>query len=131
MIGMFVEPEECYQQRMIEQKQRMEREGLLRLARMDDLLTELILEALGEPGDPSMLITDVANIVARKLNRCFGENREEAKLRVFERVSFLIKIRRLTRVERNWVRIPDTDAGYKAWLAAQDEMIKNLPVPNL
>lgn len=131
IIGTFVESEECYRRRMLEQQQRTEQEARRRLARMEDLYTELILEALGEPGGPPLPITTVANVVGKRLKCCFNQNRDEAKVMVLQKVGFLIKIRRLTRINRNWVRLPENDEAHKAWLAAQDEMIKNLPGPNL
>lgn len=131
MLGVLIEPEAVYQQRIYETRQRQAQEARQRFARMDDLLTELIIEALGEPGDPPMLITKTVNIVAKRLLGCFNEERVAAKKRSFQKIGFLIKIRRLTRIRRNSVCIPETDEGHRAWLAAQDDMIKNLPAPNL
>ena len=131
IIGMFVEPEECYRRRMFEQQQRIEQEARRRLAKMDDLYTQLVLEALGEPGGPPLRITKVVNVVAKRLQRCFNEERVAAKLRVFQKVGFLIKIHRLTRIRRNSVAIPQTDEKHKAFLAAMDASIRNLPEPRL
>ena len=66
-IGMLVEPEECYQRRMLEDRRRIEQEARRRFAKMDDLQTELIFEALGEPGGPPLKITKVVNMVAKRL----------------------------------------------------------------
>ena len=131
MLGIFIEPMECFRRRLADQRQRQEQEGRQRLARMDDLLTELIIEALGEPGDPPMQITKAVNIVGKRLQRCFNEEIVAAKKRAFQKIGFLIKIRRLTRIRRNSVRIPETDEGHKAFLAAMEAKIKNMPGPNL
>lgn len=128
---MFVESEECYRRRMLEQQQRQEREGRERLAKMDDLYTELVLEALGEPGDPPQPITHVVNVVSLRLKRCFNQKRVAAKKLAFQKIGFLIKIRRLKRIERNWVQTPENDGAYRAWLEAFDAMIKALPEPQL
>lgn len=116
---------------MFEEKERIEREARRRLAKMDDLYTQLVLEALGEPGGPPLRITKVVNVVAKRLQRCFNEERVAAKLRVFQKVGFLIKIHRLTRIRRNSVCIPETDEGYRAFLDAMEAKIQNMPGPNL
>ena len=131
MLGIFVEPEECFRRRLADQRQRQEQEGRQRLARMDDLLTELVIETLGEPGDPPMQITKAVNIVGKRLQRCFNEEIVAAKKRAFQKIGFLIKIRRLTRIRRNSVCIPETDEKHKAFLAAMEAKIKNMPGPNL
>ena len=131
IIGVFVEPEECFRRRKFEDQQRIEQEARRRLARMDDLLTELIIEALGEPGGPPMLITKVVNVVAKRLQRCFNEEIVAAKKRAFQKIGFLIKIHRLTRIRRNSVCIPETDERHRAFLAAMDAKIQNMPGPNL
>ncbi|MEN9572148.1 MAG: hypothetical protein RL514_3 [Verrucomicrobiota bacterium] len=131
MLGIFVEPEECFRRRLADQRQRQEQEGRQRLARMDDLLTELVIEALGEPGDPPMPITKAVNIVGKRLQRCFNEEIVAAKKRAFQKIGFLIKIRRLTRIRRNSVCIPETDEGYRAFLDAMEAKIQNMPGPNL
>ena len=131
IFGTFIEPEECYRRRMFEEKERIEREARRRLAKMDDLYTQLVLEALGEPGGPPLRITKVVNVVAKRLQRCFNEERVAAKLRVFQKVGFLIKIHRLTRIRRNSVCIPETDEGYRAFLDAMEAKIQNMPGPNL
>lgn len=131
MLGIFVEPEECFRRRLADQRQRQEQEGRQRLARMDDLLTELIIEALGEPGDPPMPITKAVNIVGKRLQRCFNEEIVAAKKRAFQKIGFLIKIRRLTRIRRNSVCIPETDERHRAFRDAMEAKIKNMPGPNL
>lgn len=131
MLGVFVEPEECFQRRKLEEQRRIEQEARRRFARMDDTLTELIIEALGEPGGPPLRITRVVNVVGRQLHACFHVDRVEAKLRAFQKIGFLIKIRRLTRIHRNSVRIPENNDAHMAWLAAEDAKIKNLPEPCL
>ena len=59
IIGVFIEPEECFQRRKFEDQQRVEQEARRRLAKMDDLLTELVIETLGgSPGSPSVSMTN-------------------------------------------------------------------------
>lgn len=101
------------------------------VGRVDDLYTQLIMEALGEPGGLPLRTTTAVNVVAKRLACCFDQNRVAAKLRAFQKIGFLIKVRRLTRINRNWVRLPENDEAHKAWLAAHEAMIKNLPGPKL
>ena len=130
-FGILVEPEECYQRRIYEQRQRQAQEARQRFAKMNDLVTDLIFEAVGERGDEPVRITTVVNVVARKLNYSTYQDKVAAKLRLFRNVGALIKFGRLERTRRYFVGIPQTDANYPAYLAAVDAMSRNLPEPRL
>ena len=130
-FGILVEPEECYQRRIYEQRQRQAQEARQRFAKMNDLVTDLIFEAVGERGDEPVRITTVVNVVARKLNYSTYQDKVAAKLRLFRNVGALIKFGRLERTRRYFVGIPQTDAKYQAYLAAVDAMSRNLPEPRL
>lgn len=130
-IGMFIEPEECYQRRLLEERQRREQEARQRLASMNDLTTELIFDALRERGDEPVRITTVVNWVAKRLNYSVNAERIAAKKRLLKMIGWFIKIGRLERVRRNFACIPETDERHQAFLAAQEQKIKSLPEPNL
>ena len=131
LLGILVEPEACHQQRVYEQRQRQAQEARQRLARMDDLRTQLIFDALREKSDAPLLITQVVNWVAKRLNYSINQDRVGAKLALFPKISWLIKIGRLQRVQRNAVSLPESDQKERASLAAMDARIKNLPEPRL
>lgn len=131
LLGILVEPEACHQQRVYEQRQRQAQEARQRLARMDDLRTQLIFDALREKSDAPLLITQVVNWVAKRLNYSINQDRVGAKLALFPKISWLIKIGRLQRVQRNAVSLPESDQKERAYLAAMDARIKNLPEPRL
>ena len=131
LLGILVEPEACHQQRIHEKQQRIEQEARQRFARMDDLRTQLIFDALREKSDEPLLITQVVNWVAKKLNFDTSAERIAAKLALFPKISWLIRIGRLERAQRNFVRIPETDERHRAYSAAMDAKIKNLPEPDL
>jgi hypothetical protein len=131
LLGILVEPEACHQQRVYEQRQRQAQEARQRLARMDDLRTQLIFDALREKSDEPLLITQVVNWVAKRLNYSTNQDRVGAKLALFPKISWLIKIGRLQRVQRNAVSLPESDQKERAYLAAMDARIKNLPEPRL
>ena len=131
LLGIIVEPEACFQQRVYEQRQRQAQEARQRFARMDDLRTQLIFDALREKSDEPLLITQVVNWVAKKLNFDTSAERIAAKLALFPKISWLIRIGRLERARRNFVGIPETDERHRAYLAALDARIRNLPEPDL
>lgn len=131
LLGILVEPEACHQQRAYELRQRQEQEARQRLARMDDLRTHLIFEALGERGAEPVRITSVVNWVAEKLNFDTSAARIEAKRGLFPAIGWLIRIGRLERARRNFVRRPDSEERHRAYLAAMDATIRNLPEPDL
>ena len=131
LLGILVEPEACHQQRVYEQRQRQAQEARQRLARMDDLRTQLIFDALREKSDEPLLITQVVNWVAKRLNYSTNQDRVGAKLALFPKISWLIKIGRLQRVQRNAVSLPESDQKERAYLAAMDASIRNLPEPRL
>ena len=131
LLVILVEPEACHQQRFYEQRQRQAQEARQRLARMDDLRTQLIFDALREKSDAPLLITQVVNWVAKRLNYSINQDRVGAKLALFPKISWLIKIGRLQRVQRNAVSLPESDQKERAYLAAMDARIKNLPEPRL
>ena len=131
LLGIIVEPEACFQQRVYEQRQRQAQEARQRFARMDDLRTQLIFDALREKSDEPLLITQVVNWVAKRLNYSTNQDRVGAKLALFPKISWLIKIGRLQRVQRNAVSLPESDQKERAYLAAMDARIKNLPEPRL
>lgn len=131
LLGILVEPEACHQQRVYEQRQRQAQEARQRFARMDDLRTQLIFDALREKGDEPLLITQVVNWVAKKLNFDTSAERIEAKRGLFPKIGWLIRTGRLERARRNFVGIPEKDERYQAYLAAMDAKIKNMPGPNL
>ena len=62
---------------------------------------------------------------------CFKVERVAGKKQAFQKIGFLIKIRRLMRIRRNSVCNPENAEAHKAWLAAQEEVIKKLPEPQL
>lgn len=130
-IGVFIESQECYNRRIYEARQRQAQEARQRQARMDDLTTDLIFDAVGEKGDPPVKITTVVNLVSRQLNMSTNKEWVEAKRQLLKKVGWLIRFGRLERVRRNFVRIPESDAKFQACLAAMERMVKNLPEPCL
>lgn len=130
-LSVFVESQQCYNQRIYEARQRQAQEARHRQARMDDLTTDLIFDTVGEKGDPPVRITTVVNRVSRQLNMPTNKEWLEAKRQMFKKVSWLIRFGRLERVRRNYVRVPESDAKFQACLAAMERMVRNLPEPSL
>ena len=130
-LSVFVESQQCYNQRIYEQRQRLAQEARQRQARLDDLTTDLIFDTVGVKGNPPVRITTVVNRVSRQLNMPTNKEWLEAKRGMFKKVSWLIRFGRLERVRRNYVRVPESDAKFQACLAAMERMVRNLPEPSL
>ncbi len=130
-LSVFVESQQCYNQRIYEQRQRLAQEARQRQARLDDLTTDLIFDTVGVKGNPPVRITTVVNRVSRQLNMPTNKEWLEAKRQMFKKVSWLIRFGRLERVRRNYVRVPESDAKFQACLAAMERMVRNLPEPSL
>ncbi len=130
----FVEDSKTYQLRKITEFLRQQDECCRKRAARIHPCKQHILDIVQESGDEPIRITSVANRFAKEMGHRWKSRaeREELKKQAFRLIGELLKGFFLERCRRKWVRwIPPDNPRRKAFEQKVEEIIRNLPPPNI
>lgn len=127
----FIEPVKCWETRMVEQRLRAEEEARKRnIGRLHPIADNLMF-IVKEHDKPEIRNTALAHAFAKIARYRNRQERDEWIKKAWQHLTMLIRIGKLEwGTKRNHVRLAPPEK-HQAYLARIEQMIANLPHPNI
>lgn len=127
----FIEPVKCWENRMIEQRLRAEEEARKRSIGRLHPIADTLMFIVKEQDEPEIRNTTLAHAFAKIARYRNRQERDEWIKKAWQHLTMLIRIGKLEwGTKRNHVRLAPPEK-HQAYLVGIEQMIANLPRPNI